>query len=139
MTEDREAPHSAAPAELLVIRVQGSGSAALAEALARFETACAVERPFGALVDGRKSEDDHGNGRAPEKLEMMRRLRSLRPAMQRHSRGVAFLVTPEELAKQRNRLRAAAVVLGCPVDAFDSATSATAWLAEHGVAESPLS
>lgn len=137
MTEERDDADSTSPAELLVIHVRGSSSAALAEALDQFEAACAAERPFGALVDGRSSDDDHQGGRAPEKLEMMRKLRTLRPAMQQHSRGVAFLITPEELAKQRNRLRAAAVVLGCPVDAFDSDAAAAAWLSEHGVVAPP--
>lgn len=124
------------PARLVVVRV-GTGSSGVAAALDRLASAIRAEGRFGVIIDARGADD---TGRTqPGRVEQVRRLRALRPGMQAHAAGVAFVTAPVDLGQQRKRLRAARLMLGCPVNAFDTETAALDWLAERGVApgESP--
>lgn len=118
------------PARLVVVRV-GTGASGIAAALDRLEEAAGTGDRLGVMIDARGADavEQPQQGRVAQ----VRRLRALRPAMQRYAAGVAFLTAPADLGEQRRRARAARLLLGCPVEAFDAEHTARRWLAEHGV------
>lgn len=76
-----------------------------------------------------------GRGRGEGRKQIARRLRALRAEMGRCV-ALAFVVTADDLAGQRRRVRAARLMFGCPVGAFDSIGDAVSWLADHGATAS---
>jgi hypothetical protein len=122
------------PAPLVALTVGGSG-AGPAAVLAELESVC--RRPpgegFGVIVDARGADDVPAAGHGG-RVQEVRRLRALRPVLRDRCLGLAFVTEPHELAAQGRRLRAARLLLGCPVEAFDSKPGARDWLAGRGVA-----
>ena len=114
----------------MVVRA-GQGPSGIGVALWQLEAGARRPGRFGVLVDARPAGDE----RAPRsgRVEQVRQLRALRPAMTTRSLGVAFVTAPEALAGQRRRLRAARLMLGCPVEVFDSEEPALRWLRDRGV------
>jgi hypothetical protein len=133
MTRDRHAASSAStePADLVVVNVAAPTAAGLARALDQLAAACRTQRRFGAMIDARSAEGPAA-GPSPGRVEQIRRLRAMRAELRDRCVGIAFVTAPTEAGGQGKRLRAARLMLGCPVEAFDSVALATGWLAGVG-------
>lgn len=126
----RTPPNGTERRRLVIVRADRP--AGMLAALGQLEAAAQERGQFSVLVDARPAGDAPAAARQG-RMEQVRRLRALRPSMAAHAVGAAFVTTPEALAGQRRRARAARAVLGCPVEVFDSEAPALAWLRDHGV------
>lgn len=124
-----DAQQSEPPVRAVV--AEAASSRGVGAAVEAIEEACRSGGRFAVLVDARGASETAATGLSRRAL--MGRLRVVRPAMRQRCAGVVFLTTPDALARQRRRLRAARAMLSCPVEAVASLDDATGWLAARGV------
>lgn len=145
---DSAKPPAAVPPTAVLTRIdvgEGSATAGLAAALDELEAACARQQAFGAVVDARSATatatataadadaDADADGPTPGRREQLRRLRRLRGELRQWCVGIAFVVASDDaVERQGKHLRAARLMLGCPVDTFSVLDEARAWLAARG-------
>ena len=116
------------PVPTVVAEASGT-SAGVAGVVDRIDLACREGGRFAVLVDARTAG---GELAGRDRRVLLGRLRSLRAELKDRCVGVVFLAGPTGEGDHGKRVRAAELLLGCPVHATSSLDAARSWLAGRG-------
>lgn len=120
------------PKQVPTVVAEASGtSVGVAGVVDRIELACKEGGRFAVLVDARTAG---GEMAGRDRRVLLGRLRGLRAELKDRCVGVVFLAGPTGEGEQSTRVRAAGLLLGCPVHATSSLDDARSWLAGRGAA-----